>query len=109
MNLVNLRGIPKLLQLDNHLGSAAEILYEEYHPYGSTSYRASPSGVEVSARRYRYTGKERDEETGLYYYGARYYAACEDVRVHRNYQPLATLIAEWQQAAQARWEARDGQ
>jgi len=29
----------------------------------------------VSARRYRYTGKERDEETGLYYYGARYYAA----------------------------------
>ncbi len=39
----------------------------------------------------------------------RYYAACEDVRVHRNYQPFATLIAEWQQAAQARWEARDGQ
>jgi RHS repeat-associated protein len=24
-------------------------------------------------KRYRYTGKERDEETGLYYYGARYY------------------------------------
>jgi len=52
-----------------------EILYEEYSPYGSTSYRASKSGIEVSARRYRYTGKERDEETGLYYYGARYYAA----------------------------------
>jgi RHS repeat-associated protein len=31
--------------------------------------------VEVSARRYRYTGKERDDETGLYYHGARYYAA----------------------------------
>jgi len=29
----------------------------------------------VSARRYRYTGKERDEETGLYYNGARYLAA----------------------------------
>jgi RHS repeat-associated protein len=28
----------------------------------------------VSRRRYRYTGKERDEETGLYYHGARYYA-----------------------------------
>ncbi len=26
------------------------------------------------ASRYRYTGKERDEESGLYYYGARYYA-----------------------------------
>jgi RHS repeat-associated protein len=31
--------------------------------------------VEVSARRYRNTGKERDDETGLYYHGARYYAA----------------------------------
>jgi RHS repeat-associated protein len=29
----------------------------------------------VSAKRYRYTGKERDEETGMHYYGARYYAA----------------------------------
>jgi RHS repeat-associated protein len=28
----------------------------------------------VSLKRYRYTGKERDEETGLYYHGARYYA-----------------------------------
>jgi len=26
-------------------------------------------------KRYRYTGKERDGETGLYYHGARYYAA----------------------------------
>jgi RHS repeat-associated protein len=31
--------------------------------------------VEVSGKRYRYTGKERDEETGLYYHGARHYAA----------------------------------
>src|SRR5262249_4448478 len=27
-----------------------------------------------SAKRYRYTGKEKDEETGLYYHEARYYA-----------------------------------
>ena len=27
------------------------------------------------AKRYRYTGKERDEESGLYYHGARYYAS----------------------------------
>ena len=40
---------------------------------------------------------------------ARYYIACEEVRVHRNYQSLAMLIAEWQQAAQARWENSDGQ
>ena len=29
----------------------------------------------MSGKRYRYTGKERDEETGLYYHGARHYAA----------------------------------
>jgi RHS repeat-associated protein len=28
----------------------------------------------VQLKRYRYLGKERDEESGLYYYGARYYA-----------------------------------
>jgi RHS repeat-associated protein len=69
-------------QLDNHLGSctleldqqAAVITYEEYHPYGTTSLRLAGSGTEVSDRRYRYTGKEKDEETGLYYHGARYYA-----------------------------------
>jgi RHS repeat-associated protein len=31
--------------------------------------------VDVSARRYRYVGLERDDETGLYAMGARYYAA----------------------------------
>ncbi len=31
--------------------------------------------TETSLKRYKYVGKERDEETGLYYYGARYYAA----------------------------------
>lgn len=69
-------------RLDNHLGSAAIeldengalISYEEYHPYGTTSFQASDGAAEVSLKRYRYTGKERDEETGLYYHGARYYA-----------------------------------
>ncbi len=69
-------------QIGNHLGSASleldeaaqVISYEEYHPYGTTSYRATDSAIEVSPKRYRYTGKEKDEETGLYYHGARYYA-----------------------------------
>jgi RHS repeat-associated protein len=69
-------------QYDNHLGSAcleldanANIIsYEEYHPFGTTSYRAGRSYAETSLKRYKYCGKERDEETGLYYYGARYYA-----------------------------------
>jgi RHS repeat-associated protein len=69
-------------QYDNHLGSAnleldtnaAIISYEEYHPFGTTSYRSGRTQTEVSLKRYKYVGKERDEETGLYYYGARYYA-----------------------------------
>jgi RHS repeat-associated protein len=50
------------------------ITYEEYHPFGSTAFHTAAGAAEVSAKRYRYTGKEKDEETGLYYYGARYYA-----------------------------------
>ncbi|HUT72080.1 MAG TPA: SpvB/TcaC N-terminal domain-containing protein [Desulfatiglandales bacterium] len=69
-------------QIGNHLGSSSleldengdVISYEEYYPYGSTSYQAAKAGIDVSLKRYRYTGKERDEESGLYYYGARYYA-----------------------------------
>ncbi len=69
-------------QLANHLNSASLeldqngglISYEEYHPYGTTAYQARNSAAEVSLKRYRYTGKERDEETGLAYHGARYYA-----------------------------------
>jgi RHS repeat-associated protein len=68
-------------QLGNHLGSssveldaAAEIIsYEEYYPYGGTAYQAARSRTEAP-KRYRYTAKERDEESGLYYHGARYYA-----------------------------------
>ncbi|WP_437962143.1 SpvB/TcaC N-terminal domain-containing protein [Sorangium sp. So ce119] len=70
-------------QVDDHLGSSTMELdhggrvigYEQYHPYGTCAFRATDSTVEVSARRYRYTGHERDEETGLDHRGARYYAA----------------------------------
>ncbi|MCB9683786.1 MAG: RHS repeat-associated core domain-containing protein [Alphaproteobacteria bacterium] len=55
--------------------SASIITYEEYHPFGTTSWWATEGGTEVSAKRYRYTGKERDDETGLGYHSARYYAA----------------------------------
>ena len=69
-------------QYSNHLdtanleldAAAAIISYEEYYPFGSTSYQAGRSAAEVSLKRYRYTAKERDEESGLYYHGARYYA-----------------------------------
>jgi RHS repeat-associated protein len=58
------------LELDEN---ANIISYEEYYPYGETSYRAGRNIAEVGLKRYRYTGKEKDEESGLYYYGARYY------------------------------------
>lgn len=69
-------------QFSNHLGSAsleldhqAQIIsYEEYYPYGSTSYQAVDASIKSAAKRYRYTGMERDEETGLNYHTARYYA-----------------------------------
>ena len=68
-------------QHGNHLDSstveldeqAQLISYEEYAPYGISTYQASRNKLETS-RRYRYTSKERDEETGMYYFGARYYA-----------------------------------
>ncbi len=69
-------------QLSNHLGSAVMevdaqgqiISYEEYFPYGGTAIVAGRSTSEVQLKRYRYSGKERDAVTGLYYYGMRYYA-----------------------------------
>jgi RHS repeat-associated protein len=68
-------------QMHNHLGSAAleldtnaaVISYEEYHPYGSTAYQAKNTAIKSAAKRYRFTGMERDEESGLEYHSARYY------------------------------------
>ena len=52
------------------------ISLEEYYPYGATAYSASSSvDQDLSLKRYRFTGKERDEETGLDYFGVRYYAS----------------------------------
>lgn len=69
-------------QLDNNLGSScvevtqnAQIIsYEEYFPYGGTAVIAGNSEAEVQPKDYRYSGKECDDSTGMYYYGARYYA-----------------------------------
>ncbi|MFC6939741.1 SpvB/TcaC N-terminal domain-containing protein [Salinirubellus sp. GCM10025818] len=63
--------------LCDHLGSSnliadddGEIINaEEYTPYGGTSFGG------FVGKRYRFTGKERDEENQLCYYGARYYAS----------------------------------
>ena len=102
-------------QYTNHLDSAALeldesakiISYEEYHPFGTTAYFIHSDSTDVSQKRYKYVHKERDDETGLYYYGARYYAPwlCRFVSVdplkdkhpfYTTYQyaeTLSTLIA----------------
>ena len=62
----------------DHLGSAQLITdnegreYEriEYTPYGE--YWVEKRAPENRTLPFKFTGKERDEETGLYYYGARY-------------------------------------
>ncbi|HWB74066.1 MAG TPA: SpvB/TcaC N-terminal domain-containing protein [Nannocystaceae bacterium] len=66
----------------DHLGSTkvevdeegVVIAYEEFHPFGTTSFRAMRGQLDAAANRFRYTGMERDEETGLSLHGARYYA-----------------------------------
>ncbi|MCE6979963.1 RHS repeat-associated core domain-containing protein [Pseudomonas frederiksbergensis] len=67
--------------LDDHLGSclmeldqeARLISHEGYYPFGATAWMKARSALEVSYKTVRYSGKEMDV-SGLYYYGARYYA-----------------------------------
>jgi RHS repeat-associated protein len=46
------------------------ISLEEFSPYGATTYNAS-SNLKID-KRYRFSAKERDTETGLYYFENRY-------------------------------------
>ena len=63
----------------DHLGSASLISdykgeeYQriEYTPYGET-WVEKTNNTNTEFLPYKFTGKEQDEETGLYYYGARY-------------------------------------
>lgn len=71
--------VPVKYHLGDHLGSSSIVLgganasgstfvnREEYFPYGETSFGS------FGRKRYRYTGQERDEESGLRYHGVRYY------------------------------------
>ena len=62
--------------LSDHLGSSAVVLdgagaavnREDYTPFGETSFGS------FAKKRYRFTGKERDEESGFTYHRARYCA-----------------------------------
>lgn len=65
--------------LKDHLGnikvrvneSGTVVGYDDYYPFGMImNGRSNNTGTEVN---YKYTSKERDLETGLDYFGARYY------------------------------------
>ena len=64
----------------DHLGSASLISdykgdeYQriEYTPYGETWVEKTDPKANLNFLPYKFTGKELDEETGLYYYGNRY-------------------------------------
>jgi RHS repeat-associated protein len=70
-------------QLNTHQGSSAMeldesggvISYEEYLPHGGTAFIAGDDVRAVGLKEYRYSGKECDAVTGLYYYGHRSYAS----------------------------------
>ncbi len=63
----------------DHLGSTSVVtdlkgaVVEEtaYYPFGTQRHESH--GTSWSREDYKFTGKERDKESGLYYYGARYY------------------------------------
>ncbi|MDQ1644615.1 MAG: hypothetical protein QOJ50_799, partial [Cryptosporangiaceae bacterium] len=67
---------PLTFQLGDHLGSVGVVLddtgglvnREEFTPFGETTFGS------YTRKRYRFTGKERDEESGYSYHRARYYA-----------------------------------
>ena len=62
------------VEFDFHNQNRAKVLtYEEFHPFGTTAF-SSMRSQNFARKRYRYCGKERDEETGLNYHSARYYA-----------------------------------
>jgi len=82
----------------DHIGSSTFLTDEAGNPYQFILYL--PFGESMAEQKaggystkYRFTGKEVDEETGLYYFGARYY----DPRISLWYgvDPLAEKYPSW--------------
>ncbi len=80
----------------DHLGSSSWITYTDGSPVQYMSYMTfGESQVDQRAgdwnSRYTFSGKERDEETGYSYFGARYYDA--DLSIWLSRDPLAHLYS----------------
>jgi hypothetical protein len=75
-------------QLTSHLQSntlelndkAQTLSYEHYYPYGGTAIIAGKDKAQVQQKRYRYTGKERDDSSGLVFCGVTFVCFSELVK-----------------------------
>lgn len=95
-------GVPiRYYYLKDHLGSIRATIngtdgsvasYDDYYPFGMVMDNRSASFGNPDTR-YKFTGKERDIETGYDYFGARYY----DSRIGRwlSVDPLAEKYPGW--------------
>lgn len=88
----------------DHLGSTSWVTDQngrvhervEYFPYGAVwrDPRSDIGASPVKGQRFLFTGKELDEETGLYYFGARYY---DPVRVQwKSVDPIVDALGRIQ-------------
>lgn len=74
-------GTPRMIV--NKSGSLSSVKRHDYLPFGEELYAgmggrtASPQGYSGDSMRQKFTSKERDIETGLDYFGARYYASAQ--------------------------------
>ena len=84
-----------------------------HHPFGTTSYRSGKSEAEVSLKRYKYVGKERDEETGLYYpeslgfYESLYFRGCSKNNENQRFSIFRHYGARYYSAWLGRWISSD--
>jgi RHS repeat-associated protein len=97
---VNPQGqVEQALVFGDHLGSASlltdvfgrpKVLYD-YYPFGGNRMEETIGGMQVAGTNQRYTGQKLDEESGLYYYGARYYN--QNVGQFTQQDPVSLKIA----------------
>src|SRR5262245_37047507 len=69
----HLDGVGSALALTDQQGAVAE--QHDYLPFGEEWCGTAPCGAVPAGEPIRFTGKERDSETKLDYFGARYYGA----------------------------------
>ena len=92
----------------DHIGSASwitdyngqPIQYMHYAPYGQLIANQQATGFSYDER-YKFTGKERDAETGYDYFGARYYVP--EIPLWLSVDPLADKYPNISPYAYAAW------